>query len=103
MSRVQLALNVDDLEAAVDFYSKLLATPPAKRRDGYANFAIAEPALKLVLVEQPGRGGPSTTSASRSRAPSCSGRRRPASQARAWPPSSRTACRVATPVRTRFG
>ena len=57
MSRVQLALNVDDLEAAVEFYAKLFATPPAKRRDGYANFAIVEPPLKLVLFEQPGKGG----------------------------------------------
>jgi catechol 2,3-dioxygenase-like lactoylglutathione lyase family enzyme len=57
MSRVQLALNVDDLEAAVDFYSKLFATAPAKRRDGYANFAVANPPLKLVLFEQPGKGG----------------------------------------------
>ena len=57
MSRVQLALNVDDLDAAVDFYSKLFAAPPAKRREGYANFAIAEPPLKLVLFEQPGNGG----------------------------------------------
>lgn len=55
--RVQLALNVDDIEAAVEFYSKLFATLPAKRRDGYANFAIAEPPLKLVLFEQPGKGG----------------------------------------------
>lgn len=57
MSRVQLALNVDDLDAAVEFYSKLFATPPAKRRDGYANFAVANPPLKLVLFEQPGKGG----------------------------------------------
>ena len=57
MSRVQLALNVDDLDAAVDFYSKLFATPPAKLRDGYANFAVANPPLKLVLFEQPGKGG----------------------------------------------
>ena len=57
MSRVQLALNVDDLDAAVDFYSKLLTTPPAKLRDGYANFAVTDPPLKLVLVEQPGKGG----------------------------------------------
>ena len=57
MSRVQLALNVTDLEAAVDFYSKLFATPPAKRRPGYANFAIADPPLKLVLLENPGQGG----------------------------------------------
>ena len=57
MSRVQLALNVDDLDAAVDFYSKLFATEPAKRRDGYANFAVDSPPLKLVLFEQPGQGG----------------------------------------------
>ena len=56
MSRVQLALNVSDLDAAIDFYSKLFATAPAKVRPGYANFAIAEPPLKLVLIE--GTGGP---------------------------------------------
>ena len=54
MSRVQLALNVSDIDAAVDFYSKLFATEPAKRRPGYANFAIAEPPLKLVLIEGTG-------------------------------------------------
>jgi catechol 2,3-dioxygenase-like lactoylglutathione lyase family enzyme len=52
VSRVQLALNVSDLEAAVGFYSKLFDTAPAKREPGYANFAIADPPLKLVLVEQ---------------------------------------------------
>ncbi|WP_199522372.1 ArsI/CadI family heavy metal resistance metalloenzyme [Geodermatophilus marinus] len=57
MSRVQLALNVDDLEQAVSFYSTLLGTGPAKRRPGYANFAVAEPPLKLVLLENPGSGG----------------------------------------------
>ncbi|PWW21872.1 glyoxalase/bleomycin resistance protein/dioxygenase superfamily protein [Geodermatophilus normandii] len=51
MSRIQLALRVADLDAAVDFYSRLLATAPAKRRPGYANFAVAEPPLKLVLLE----------------------------------------------------
>jgi catechol 2,3-dioxygenase-like lactoylglutathione lyase family enzyme len=51
MSRVQLALRVGNLEAAVDFYSKLFATSPAKRRPGYANFAITEPPLKLILIE----------------------------------------------------
>jgi len=51
MSRVQLAINVTDLDAAVDFYSKLFRTEPAKRKAGYANFAIEEPALKLVLIE----------------------------------------------------
>ena len=58
MARVQLALNVSDLDVAVDFYSKLFATEPAKRQPGYANFAIAEPPLKLVLIENPAaRGG----------------------------------------------
>ena len=51
MSRVQLALNVSDLAAAIDFYSKLFATGPAKLMPGYANFAIVEPPLKLVLIE----------------------------------------------------
>jgi catechol 2,3-dioxygenase-like lactoylglutathione lyase family enzyme len=55
MSRVQLALRVADLEGSVAFYSKLFGTEPAKRRPGYANFAIAEPPLKLVLLEgEPG-------------------------------------------------
>jgi catechol 2,3-dioxygenase-like lactoylglutathione lyase family enzyme len=57
MSRVQLALNVDNLGEAIAFYSKLFDTEPAKVKDGYANFAIAEPALKLVLLENPGNGG----------------------------------------------
>ncbi|MEX0848553.1 MAG: ArsI/CadI family heavy metal resistance metalloenzyme [Ilumatobacteraceae bacterium] len=56
MSRVQLAINVTDLEAAVVFYSKLFGTPPAKRKPGYANFAIADPPLKLVLFEGPEGG-----------------------------------------------
>ncbi|MER7584341.1 ArsI/CadI family heavy metal resistance metalloenzyme [Kitasatospora sp. NPDC097691] len=55
MSRVQLALRVADLEGSVAFYSKLFGTEPAKLRPGYANFAIAEPPLKLVLIEgEPG-------------------------------------------------
>jgi catechol 2,3-dioxygenase-like lactoylglutathione lyase family enzyme len=56
MSRVQLALNVSDIDEAVAFYSKLFATEPAKRKPGYANFAIAEPPLKLVLIEGEGGG-----------------------------------------------
>jgi catechol 2,3-dioxygenase-like lactoylglutathione lyase family enzyme len=51
MSRLQLALNVSDIDAAVDFYSKLFSSAPAKLRPGYANFAIKEPPLKLVLIE----------------------------------------------------
>jgi catechol 2,3-dioxygenase-like lactoylglutathione lyase family enzyme len=57
VSRVQLALNVSDLEAAVAFYSALFATEPAKRRPRYANFAIDDPPLKLVLFEGAGQGG----------------------------------------------
>ncbi len=53
MSRVQLALNVADLEGSVAFYSTLFGTTPHKRRPGYANFAIADPPLKLVLIEVP--------------------------------------------------
>lgn len=58
MSRVQLALNVGDLDEAIAFYSKLFQTGPAKVREGYANFAIAEPPLKLVLIA--GGGVPGT-------------------------------------------
>jgi catechol 2,3-dioxygenase-like lactoylglutathione lyase family enzyme len=57
VSRVQLALNVSDIDAAVDFYSKLFATEPAKRQPGYANFSITEPPLKLVLIENPAARG----------------------------------------------
>ncbi|MBW3658003.1 MAG: VOC family protein [Actinobacteria bacterium] len=57
MSRVQLALNVTDLEAAISFYADLLGTAPHKRREGYANFAVAEPPLKLVLIETAAAGG----------------------------------------------
>jgi catechol 2,3-dioxygenase-like lactoylglutathione lyase family enzyme len=58
VSRVQLALNVADLDDAITFYSRLFATEPAKVRPGYANFAVAEPPLKLVLIE--GQGDPGT-------------------------------------------
>ena len=57
MSRVQLALNVDDLEESIAFYSTLFGTEPAKTKPGYANFAVAEPPLKLVLIEKRGSGG----------------------------------------------
>jgi catechol 2,3-dioxygenase-like lactoylglutathione lyase family enzyme len=57
MSRVQLALNVDDLDTAITFYSKLFNTEPTKVKPGYANFAIAEPPLKLVLIENRGHVG----------------------------------------------
>jgi catechol 2,3-dioxygenase-like lactoylglutathione lyase family enzyme len=57
MSRIQVALNVNDLEEAVGFYARLFGVQPAKRRPGYANFAIDRPPLKLVLIEGEGRGG----------------------------------------------
>jgi len=57
MSRVQLALNVSDLDEAITFYSKLFETSPAKVRPGYANFAVDEPPLKLVLIEGAGIPG----------------------------------------------
>jgi hypothetical protein len=57
MSRVQLALNVDDLDSAITFYSKLFNAKPSKVKPGYANFAITDPPLKLVLLENPGHGG----------------------------------------------
>ncbi len=55
--RLQLALNVDNLDDAIDFYTKMFATPPAKVKPGYANFAIADPPLKLVLFEGAGPSG----------------------------------------------
>jgi catechol 2,3-dioxygenase-like lactoylglutathione lyase family enzyme len=65
-SRVQLALNVTDLDAATRFYTDLFGVGPAKQRTGYANFVVADPPLKLVLFENPGARRRSTTSASRS-------------------------------------
>jgi catechol 2,3-dioxygenase-like lactoylglutathione lyase family enzyme len=57
MSRVQLALNVNDIDEAVAFYATLFGAEPAKRKPGYASFALTEPPLKLVLLEKPGQGG----------------------------------------------
>ena len=57
MGRVQLAMNVEDLDRAIEFYGKLFGTGPAKVRPGYANFAVDDPPLKLVLIEGEGRGG----------------------------------------------
>lgn len=63
MPRVQLALNVSDVDAAVEFYSTMFAAEPAKRRPGYANFAIENPPLKLVLIEDPDARGAGTAGA----------------------------------------
>lgn len=63
MARVQLALNVSDLDQAIDFYSKLFKSTPAKVRAGYANFAITDPPLKLVLMEVAGARGQGETGA----------------------------------------
>jgi len=57
MSRIQLALNVSNIDEAVTFYSKLFQTEPAKRKPGYANFAVESPPLKLVLIENPSAAG----------------------------------------------
>ncbi|PZS27810.1 MAG: glyoxalase/bleomycin resistance/extradiol dioxygenase family protein [Pseudonocardiales bacterium] len=57
MSRVQLAINVDDIDESIAFYAKLFNTEPTKIRPGYANFAISQPPLKLVLIENAGQGG----------------------------------------------
>jgi catechol 2,3-dioxygenase-like lactoylglutathione lyase family enzyme len=57
MSRVQLAINVSDLASSIAFYSNLLSIEPAKIREGYANFAVENPPLKLVLIEQPAARG----------------------------------------------
>jgi catechol 2,3-dioxygenase-like lactoylglutathione lyase family enzyme len=63
MSRLQLALNVSDMDEAVEFYTKLFGTGPAKRQPGYANFAIADPPLKLVLMENTSARGAGVTGA----------------------------------------
>ena len=57
MGRLQLAIDVGDLDEAIGFYTRLFSTPPAKVKEGYANFVIADPPLKLVLFEKPGAGG----------------------------------------------
>ena len=57
MGRLQLAIDVGDLDEAIGFYTRLFSTPPAKVKEGYANFAIVDPPLKLVLFEKPGAGG----------------------------------------------
>ncbi|MFC5994992.1 ArsI/CadI family heavy metal resistance metalloenzyme [Pseudonocardia hispaniensis] len=57
-TRIQLALNVDDLAEAITFYTRLFGVEPHKQREGYANFAVADPPLKLVLIENPGAPQP---------------------------------------------
>jgi len=86
VSRVQLALNVADIDVAIDFYSKLFATEPAKVRPGYANFAIADPRSSLSSSRMPRRHrARSITSGSRSRAPSRYLEPRSGSLPRGWP------------------
>ncbi|HEY3811120.1 MAG TPA: ArsI/CadI family heavy metal resistance metalloenzyme [Acidimicrobiales bacterium] len=63
MARVQLALNVADIDRAVEFYTKLFGAEPAKRHPGYANFAVVDPPLKLVLIENPAARGEGATTA----------------------------------------
>jgi len=56
-ARIQLALNVNDLAESIAFYRKLFGAEPAQVRPGYANFALADPPLKLILIQNPGQGG----------------------------------------------
>lgn len=104
MSRVQLALRVADLEGSIAFYSKLFGAEPAKLRPGYANFAITEPPLKLVLIE--GEDGQDTRLdhlgvevESADQVTAATGRLQEAG----WPPSRRTTPPAATPSRTKSG
>ncbi len=103
MSRAQLALNVDDLDEAITFYSKLFNTEPAKVKPGYANFAIVEPPLKLVLLENPGKGGTINHLGVEVDSSAPCTPRSPVSPTRACSPTRRSAPRAASPPRTRCG
>ena len=104
MSRVQLALNVADLDASIEFYTKLFQTPPAKIREGYANFAIADPPLKLVLFTGMGEPGLAQPRRRRGRIDRRGdGRDRPHAGRSVWSRKSRRTRRVASPCRTRRG
>lgn len=103
MSRIQLALNVDNLDEAITFYTRLFDVEPAKVKPGYANFVVADPPLKLVLLETAGQGGtlnhlgvevPTSDACS----PKTAGSRR-----RVCSPTKRSTRPVATPPRTRCG
>ena len=103
MSRVQLAINVDNLDESIAFYSKLFGTEAAKLKPGYANFTIAEPPLKLILMENPGQAVASTTSAWKSPIPTPSMRSRPVLRLRDLPQSTNETPPAATPSRTSSG
>ena len=108
VSRLQLALNVSDLDGALGFYSKLFGTEPAKRRPGYANFVVDDPPLKLVLVEDRRLGftgwrAHSTISASRSQRPTRSPRPPIAWTTVVWPPRFDEHTTCCSPSRTRSG
>ena len=103
MSRIQLALNVDDLDEAITFYSKLFNTAPAKVKEGYANFAIAEPPLKLVLIENPGKGGTINHLGVEVESSEKVHAEIARLTEKACSPMKRSARRVASPLRTRCG
>ena len=105
MSRVQLALNVADLDEAIDFYSKLFATEPAKVRPGYANFAVDDPPLKLVLIEDATKvpGSLNHLGVEVENTDEVAAAQERLAVARTWPPPPRSRCRVATRSRTRCG
>ena len=109
MSRVQLALNVSDIDEAVEFYSKLFGAEPAKRQPGYANFAIADPPLKLVLIEDAHARGHGTDGALNhlgvevETPDEVTAAIRATERARGWRTKARTTRPAATPSRTRSG
>ena len=103
MSRAQLALNVDDLDEAIAFYSKLFDTTPAKVKPGYANFAVIQPPLKLVLIENPGHGGTLNHLGSKWNPAKPCTPKSPAWPIRACSPKRRWEPRAALPPKTRFG
>ena len=103
MSRVQLALNVADLDESIEFYTRLFQTGPAKVRENYANFSIADPPLKLVLFAAAGDPARSTTSGWRWTRPPRSPRRSPGPRPTGSSRRCRRTCRAASPCRTRRG
>ena len=100
-TRIQLALNVDDVPAAIAFYEKMFGVPPHKVRDGYANFAIENPPLKLVLIEKPGATERLNHLGVEAATPLTCRRRCSASRRPAWRRPSPSRMSAATPPRTR--
>ena len=103
MSRVQLALNVSDIDEAVAFYSKLFATEPAKRKPGYANFAVDAPAAEARAHREPGRRRHAQPPRGRGVLDRRGGRHRGPPRGEGLATATEDTSRVATPCRTRCG